>query len=269
MVSAVVHGNEISGAIVIDRLLRGDFKPHCGTLLLGFMNIDAYQRFDVTDPGGSRFVDEDFNRVWSKAVLDGPGDSLELRRARQVRPVLEDVDYLLDLHSTSGYGGPMILTGMTDRSLAFARSLAAEAPLIRDAGHRAGCRMRDYGAFAEDDADPTALLVECGQHWNSASVEFAADILHRFLYRLGMTELALPAHPQRVLTVTHAVTAATGSFRFVAGYQGMEAIRKAGTVIAHDGEDPVATLYDDCTLIMPTHDCRAGQTAVRFAKDTP
>jgi len=113
------------------------------------------------------------------------------------------------------------------------------------------------------------LLTVGGQHWNSASVEFAADILHRFLHRLGMTELALPAHPQRVLTVTHAVTAATGSFRFVAGYQGMEAIRKAGTVIAHDGEDPVATLYDDCTLIMPTHDCRAGQTAVRFAKDTP
>ena len=65
MVQALTHGNEICGAIALDWLLRQGFRPRRGTLTLAFGNVEAYARFDAADPYPSRFVDEDFNRVWA------------------------------------------------------------------------------------------------------------------------------------------------------------------------------------------------------------
>ena len=96
LVNALTHGNEICGAIVVDRLLRRGLRPVRGTLTLAFANIEAFSRFDPRNPYASRFVDEDFNRVWTPAVLDGSGGSIELTRARELRPFLEAADYLLD-----------------------------------------------------------------------------------------------------------------------------------------------------------------------------
>ena len=81
MVSAVVHGNELCGAIVLDELLRAEVRPSGGRLTLAFMNVDAYERFDPEHPVLSRYVDEDFNRLWSREALFGRRDSVELRRA--------------------------------------------------------------------------------------------------------------------------------------------------------------------------------------------
>ena len=100
MISAVVHGNEPCGAVALDWLFRNDVRPSRGKLSLGFMNIEAYQAFDRENPAATRWVDEDFNRLWDLSTLDGDRQSSELtRRAREVRPWMETVDTLLDLHS--------------------------------------------------------------------------------------------------------------------------------------------------------------------------
>lgn len=271
MISGVVHGNELCGAVVVNDLLNAGFHPQRGTLLLAFMNVDAYQRFDARDPGASRYVDEDFNRVWDAPCLDGPRQTAELRRARTVRPYLDRLDYLLDLHSTSSFSGPMILTGLTPRSMALGLALGAPPTLVRDAGHKAGRRMRDYGPFSDPDAYPTALLVECGQHWQAQTVTRARDVARRFIAWLDMGDVFSDTPrddaPQTVYDVTEAVTVETEGFRFVEDFQGLEVIPRAGTVIAYDGVRPVATPYDACCLIMPTHGSRPGQTAVRLARE--
>ena len=82
LVNALTHGNEICGAIVVDRLLRRELRPVRGKLTLAFANVEAFSRFDPRNPYATRFVDEDFNRVWTPEVLDGPRESVELRRAR-------------------------------------------------------------------------------------------------------------------------------------------------------------------------------------------
>ena len=99
LLTAVVHGNELCGAIALDFLFRNDVRPTRGKLTLAFMNVAAYHNFDPANPDVSRYVDEDFNRVWDADTLAGPRDSAELRRARQLRPIIEQVDYLLDIHS--------------------------------------------------------------------------------------------------------------------------------------------------------------------------
>lgn len=72
MITAVVHGNEVCGAIALDWLFSHDVRPLKGKLSLGFMNTEAYLSFDPANPTVSRFIDEDFNRLWTAQALDDP-----------------------------------------------------------------------------------------------------------------------------------------------------------------------------------------------------
>lgn len=270
MVNALTHGNELCGAIALVTLFDRGIRPIQGKLTLSFANVAAFETFDPAQPSASRFVDEDFNRVWDDATLDGPRDSVELRRARELRPLVDAVDLLLDIHSMQHSTLPLMMAGMTRKATALARRVAVPEVIVRDAGHAAGRRMRDYRGFADERSPKNALLVECGQHWEARSAEVAVETTLRFLAAVGAIDPGLaPAErvpPQRVIEVTEAVTVATERFRFLAPYRGLEVIPKAGTVIAYDGEAPVATPYDDCVLIMPSRRLVPGQTAVRLGR---
>src|SRR4051794_31174902 len=97
LVAAVTHGNELCGAIAVDWLFRQGIRPARGRLTLAFDNVAAYLAFDPARPTASRFLDEDFNRIWDPATLDGPRQSAELKRARALRPVVAAADFLLDI----------------------------------------------------------------------------------------------------------------------------------------------------------------------------
>ncbi|HSW82733.1 MAG TPA: hypothetical protein VLH12_04620, partial [Usitatibacter sp.] len=53
MVMALTHGNEICGAIALDRFLRMGARPSRGRLVLAFANIEAFGRFDPANPYAS------------------------------------------------------------------------------------------------------------------------------------------------------------------------------------------------------------------------
>lgn len=273
MLSALMHGNEICGAIALDRLLRAGLRPARGKLTFAFCNIAAYRRFSRTDPAASRYVDEDMNRVWDAATLDGPRQSEELQRARLLRPLADTVDFLLDIHSTTNVNPPMMLTGIAQKHLDVAKAIGFPAMLIRDAGHEGGSRLRDYARFGDPSEAPVALLIECGQHWARATAEIASEGAWRFLATtgiLGEVDAApwrkRPGEPQRVIQVTDRVTIESDEFRFFESYDGFEVIPRAGTVIARDGVRDIATPYDDCVLIMPSRRFSRGQTAVRLGR---
>src|SRR4051812_26788903 len=57
MVTALTHGNEVSGAVVVDALLEKGLKPRQGTLIFAFNNIEAYHSFDPRTPFKSRMID--------------------------------------------------------------------------------------------------------------------------------------------------------------------------------------------------------------------
>ncbi len=65
MINALAHGNEVCGAIAAKGLLDLGVLPRKGKLTVAFANVDAYHRFAPENPDASRFVDQDFNRVWS------------------------------------------------------------------------------------------------------------------------------------------------------------------------------------------------------------
>lgn len=273
MVSAVVHGNELCGAIVVDWLLRENVRPVRGTLSLGFMNVAAYQSYDPASPNASRFVDEDFNRLWTDEVLDSNRDSVELRRAREVRPLIAQVDFLLDIHSMQHPAVPLMMAGPRPKGRQLAAQVGTPQKIVSDAGHAAGRRMRDYGAFIDDASPKNALLVECGQHWAASSGTLAFDCAIRFLRVTGVVDDGFaPSLGKGELPgteaweVSHVVTIKTDEFRFESPFSGGEIIAKAGTLIGFDGDEQVTTPYDNCMLVMPSRRLFKGQTAVRLAQ---
>lgn len=275
-VLGLTHGNEICGAIALDKLFRANVRPRRGKLTLGFNNVAAFLEFDARYPIASRYIDEDFNRLWSPAMLDGTRKSAELQRARAMRPIVDAADYLLDLHSMQYATAPLMLAGVLAKSRALARQLGIPEIIMCDAGHAAGPRMRDYGGFGDPASPKTALLIEAGQHWEKRSAEVATDVMLRFLIALGTVtrdDVATLGGPdfdatpqQKVIEVTQAVTISGNRFEFVEPYIGLEVIPKKGSVIGHDGDQEVRTPYDNCVLIMPSRRLIRGQTAVRLGR---
>ncbi|MGZ5031580.1 MAG: M14 family metallopeptidase [Usitatibacter sp.] len=275
MVNALTHGNEICGAIVVDRLLRRGLRPARGMLTFAFANVDAFMRFDPSNPYASRFVDEDFNRVWTSAALDSSRDTVELRRARQLRPFVEAADFLLDIHSMLEPSPPVMICGPLDKGIRFAFDVGIPEHIVSDTGHANGTRMRDFGGFGDASSPRNALLVECGQHWEREAERVAWQTTWRFLHRLEMVDPAeaareidpAPPAPQRLVRVTQAVIANSPSFRFAKMYSGMEVVPRAGDVIAWDGDEAVRAPYDNCVLVMPVpNNVKTGLTAVRLGR---
>ncbi|TCZ57872.1 peptidase M14 [Roseicella aquatilis] len=276
-VMAATHGNEIAGAIMLDRWLRAGLRPVRGRLSLVFGNLDALARFDPEDPTATRFIDEDLNRLWDEETLSGGRRSCELRRARALRPFLDTVDVLLDLHSMLWPSDPLMLTGQAPRAARLAQSIGLPPLVVADAGHAAGRRMIDYAPFVDPAGRRTAMLLEAGSHWEAATVatmEVVAAQLLRLAGTVAGDDPVLrpppePAAPPRLAEVTRTVTAHSRNFAFLRPFRGGEVVAQRNTLLALDGEEEIRTPHDDCLLVMPSLRTMPGQTAVRLARFRP
>ncbi|AJY31746.1 succinylglutamate desuccinylase / Aspartoacylase family protein [Burkholderia thailandensis 34] len=250
--------------------------PDLGAHRAGNLGVDYVHRFDPARPDAARFADQDFNRVWMPAVLDDLSKrSVELDRARAIRPFVDEADWLLDLHSMHERSAPLIVTGPLDKGTALALQIGAPATVIRDEGHPEGKRMRDYGGFGDPASAKNALLFECGQHWEARAVAVARDSTARFLAASGaVDEQDLPddwflplSKTMRIVQVTEPVVAASDDFRFAGAYTGLEHFAEAGATIGWSNGKPVTTPYPDCVLVMPSlRQLRPGVTVVRLGR---
>ncbi|HEY2817321.1 MAG TPA: succinylglutamate desuccinylase/aspartoacylase family protein [Casimicrobiaceae bacterium] len=273
-IQALTHGNEVCGAIALCNFLDADFRPSRGTLTLIFANVDAYFAFDASDPFASRCVDEDMNRVWTADVLDGKRQSHDLARARALRPIYDGTEYLLDLHSMTDPCPPLALAGRQRKGLELAYEVGLPEHVVIDAGHKAGRRLRDYAFFDDPDDPRSALLIECGQHWERKSPVIAMQAALRFLRHFGMASPEFldarldhgPLRPQHAIEITDVVTIDSDDFSFVIPAAGLDVVAKRGTLLARDGSIEIRTPYDNCVLVMPARRPRRGETAVRLGR---
>lgn len=281
MVQALTHGNEICGAIIMDWFLAQGFKPEVGVLTLSFGNLAAFSRWDPDNPEVSRYVEEDLNRVWADDYLNSDKTSLELERARLLLPFVEQADCLLDLHSMREPCAALMVCGVTnkgaDKAVALTKRLGLPQYLMYDTGHPAGLRMIERPQFADPNSSKTGILIECGQHWEQSSVDVAREIMLRFLIEMGTVaeqsvqqylNPSLHTDDFKVVEVTTAIVAEADTFSFVEPYKGLEIIEKKGTVIAHNGDKPVLTPYDNTVLVMPAvaKQWKVGTTMVRLGR---
>ena len=269
---SLMHGNELAGAIVLDRLLRAGLTPTRGKLSFGFLNLTAFDRFDPLRPTASRFADEDMNRVWDETILLDPRHSIELDRAREIRSFVDSVDVLLDLHSMLWPSEALILSGMPAKGQSLAKAIGTPSLVVADHGHVNGRRLIDFPRFSNPDTPYAACLVEAGQHWEQATIDTLAACVAGLLRHLDIVgpDAPLPPVPApavpRIATVTTAVTAMTSSFAFVQTYRGGDIIPHRDTLIAMDGGTEIRTPHDNCLLVMPSLRPSRGHTAVRLGR---
>ena len=189
-------------------------------------------------------------------------------------PVLETVDILLDIHTMLWPAQPLFLCSMTEnsRDLAYCVSGAQTNPpaVVQDGGHGDGLRLIDYTRFNTPHSYTRACLLEAGQHWQKDAAQQALLSTRIFLAQTGTLPSAptsaTSSEPVRQAVVTDCVQALTSRFVFVQPFASGSVIRKAGTVIAFDGQDEIRTPYNNCILVMPNLRPRRGHTAVRLAK---
>ena len=181
VITALVHGNELCGAWALLRLLERGIRPCRGRLSLAFVNTAAFDAFDPANPKASRYLDEDLNRVWSAATLDGPRRSRELERARALRPLIEDADFLLDLHSMQSPSPPLLLTGVTAKgrrlalAMGFLGCVSPTDPLGReDALEDAQQRYTDLVRWGELEKAGTFVDPELRDDFLALAEDYAA-----------------------------------------------------------------------------------------------
>lgn len=201
---AGLHGNEPAGVEALRRVHRrlvDGRPPFRGRLVALAGNLPALSR-------GSRFVDEDLNRVWTldrisdleEALRDGGAagpDTVESDQQRQllraVRSVIEASDrdevYCLDLHTTSSDSVPFLTLSDSLRSRALA--LNFPVPIVLGLEEEVQGTLLDF----LDYLGIAGVGVEGGQHGDPTSVDHLERAVWLALVSLGAVELAdVPEH---------------------------------------------------------------------------
>jgi len=253
LVNALTHGNEICGMVAATHLLDSGVRPKIGTLTVSFANVEAYEAFDIERPYENRQLVHNLNRIWSPELLDGTGDSPELRRARQLRPVLDAADYVLDIHSTRAPVQPFWVYPEFERNAGLAQAVGGPAVhLVMPVGAAPGTGVTAYGRHGEPGIDGGAVVVECGQHFAQSAADLATDVSLRFLAHLGLVDpvprVPVAARRFRLLEV-HMVT--SDDFAFVRPVLGFETFDQ-GELIAVQAGREIRSPCDGCTIFMPT-----------------
>ena len=269
LVNALTHGNELCGMTAATHLLDRGIRPRVGTLTVSFANVAAYESFNRDKPFESRQLVHNLNRIWSAEQLDGSEDSPELRRARELRPVVAAADHILDLHSTSQDVEPFWVYPDFARNAEAALAIGRPSVhLVMPDGLGSGTPVIQHGRHGIADSDAgVAMVAECGQHFRQATSDLAVQVTLDFLGHFGLIEREPPVgrtQPQRRYRLLRTYVVKTPEFRFTRPVKGFETFA-AGELIATDGAEEIRA-PEDITILMPTREPIVGREGVYIAR---
>ena len=267
MVNALTHGNEFCGMVAVCDLLDRGVRPKVGTLTLSFANVQAYETFDPAQPFESRLIQHNLNRVWSSQSLDGDEDSVELRRARAMRPAVSAAQHILDIHSTSQDVVPFWVYPNFSRNSSVATALSRPGVhLVMPKGLGSGVPLIEHGEHAFEKGPGAALVVECGQHFRQTTADLAVSVARDFLTHFGLLDGVLEQPvPQRRFELLQTYVIQTSAFAFTRNLIGFETFAK-DELIATDGEHEIRALCDECTIFMPARQPIVGREGVYLTR---
>lgn len=291
IILGAVHGNEICGAIAIERLIgeidKGELRIERGTLtLVPVTNPLAYQR-------KQRQGDRNLNRNLRPNA--NPTD-FEDHIANALCPLLDAHEVLLDLHSFHTGGQPFVMLGPRDNDgplepfahAADEARLAAHLgvsrvvegwldtyalgverrrarhpeanPLLLDAAYGIGTTeyMRSRGGYG--------VTLECGQHDDPAAPAVAYRAIRQTLALLGLIDTPLQAPTQRfdVLRLQDVIDLEHADDSFVREWQSFDPLR-AGELIGHRHDGTPVTAPDNGFIVFPNPRALPGNEWFYFA----
>jgi len=191
-----MHGNELVGGMVLDRL-AGHAPEHlvAGGVLEVRVNLAAHEADRRHTASGT-----DMNRLWDRDTLDRLATTPEAdlcyeeRRVRELAPLLLACDAVLDLHSTSRPAPPFLLYRDDQRHALLAARLGVKRLVtgVHEGGVLEGGLAMTVGLRAGERSPRLGFTFEAGQHSNPANPERAWAVTLRLLHALGLWDEAPP-----------------------------------------------------------------------------
>lgn len=262
-----VHGDERCGRLALAALRAeaetGTLGPLTGTLVLVHGNLAATEvGLRYTDGGVdlNRLFRFDFER--ELAVADY---CPEHHRAIALRPVLDELDAAVDLHSAASPTDAFAIAIPSEGSLDLAQKLGMRHVTHRWEGPAA---IGDRVALARlGFRGKPAVAIECGQHATDEADAEALHVAKRFLVATGALAGVAPANPAVLLEVVAALPQPSKAFRFDRPIRGLDALAR-GQVLGRDGERTVSVDYD-CVAVLPNDRVPVGKPMIYLARLDP
>jgi len=182
IVFGAMHGNEPAGVkalemvfkmLEVEPITNPTFK-FSGKLIGLIGNLEAYQK-------QLRFIDKDLNRCWRSELITYEGND-EIAEQREIREIIDLIQseiknynptelIILDLHTTSSFGGIFSIVNETPKSTKIAQ--AFHAPVISGFMNiLAGTTLHFFNS-QQFNIPTTAVTFESGQHQEQLSINRA------------------------------------------------------------------------------------------------
>ena len=273
LITSLAHGNEPGGLEAVITLLERRVRPEGGRLSLTICNVTAYEATNGVDPYGRRFVDEDFNRVWLDEILDSDRTSVELSRARELRPLVASADFLLDLHATPYEATPFHVLRPGSRSVALAQRLGPRTRFLFNQGSAHSPTLSNYGQFSAPGGEATGLSLECGLFFARSGKDVALSTVIELLHLTGLLSgdagrdlmAWRDRGPQRTFVIESVQPTQSGRVQFLSKPGNFRRFRK-GEVAAFDGDDPLVAPFEGALPLWIKQDFIAGEQAFMWAR---
>ena len=260
-----VHGNEPCGIRTLEKIIglaeAGEIAPSRGTWVLIHGNPEASAAGRRYTRGGA-----DLNRLFDFAFEeDLPRErwSPEHRRAHELRPALEDLDALLDLHSASWPTPPFAIINDMPETVALARRLGLG--FVTNGWGGPGLLMDKVSIGVMQRCRRPAVSVECGQHDDPATIDAAFACAHRYLRAAGVLEGDAPEGDPTFLEVVEIISRPSEGFKFTRAIRGLERL-EAGEIFAADRVTELR-VREACFVLMPNDAVPVGRDMVFLARD--
>lgn len=272
-----MHGNEPAGIraiemmgkmLEVEPITNPDFE-YAGSFLGLIGNLQAHRE-------NKRFVNTDLNRSFTKEnliVVNASEESElkhELLEIKQILKVVnETIDEIkpekvivLDLHTTSSFGG--IFSIVTDNEESLKIAIELHAPVIK--GMLQGIKGTTLHYFIEENfgVPMVAVTFESGQHNEEMSVNRAIAAITNCMRTIGSVlpnhvenqhDNLLKEHSKDLPKVSKLISkhhiAEGDKFRMLPNYKNFQII-KEGEVVAEDIHGDITAL-DDCLILMPLY----------------
>lgn len=257
LVTCLAHGNEPGGLEAVLKLVDRGLTPLRGRLSLAICNVAAYQGSNGADPYGTRFVEEDFNRVWSDEMLDAPGGSVERARAREIRPLVASADILVDLHATPYEASPYFVLRPGSRAVGLAAAIGVpHTRYLFNQGSAHAPTLANYRQFSDPASRAVGVTLECGLFFAREGVDVALAAIARVLRLNGMIadadfeDLARWSDPRpaRDIVVERMEPTLTARMSFLSRPGDFRSFAK-GQVVAFDGGRPIHAPFDGALVL--------------------
>jgi succinylglutamate desuccinylase len=272
-----MHGNEPAGVKAIDlmsKMLEVEpiTNPHFhfkGTFLGLVGNVQAGAR-------NQRFIEKDLNRIWevkkvhevmAKDISELKAEELEMREILEVihnEINSNDIDkvVVLDLHTTSSFGGIFTIPTRDPESLRIALEL--HAPVVQDMLDGIHGTTLHYFNTENLGVETVAVTFESGQHEEELSVNRAIAAITNCMRSVGMVnaehvenrhDSILIEYSRYLPKVTRMISRygvdENDKFRMIEGFNNFQQVKK-GELLACDKKGKIYASADGL-ILMPLY----------------